>query len=223
MEVLINDVLDGFRRTEDETVERANEVNLQLRSFFEDVHDLRAIFSDDIDIVAAGFIEVVFFKVSLVGKDVADSTKVTKGVGAEQEMIRYFIRHDDFRPVDHRGFDELQCMLAQLQLITFVNGHIAIRHGGAEELFKELKCRRLTDDFSFRVFFQESQCRAGMIRFHMLEDEIVQFPTFEQVFYIFKKFITAGFIHSIDEARLFIIDKIGIVRNTFRNRENPFK
>ena len=75
MQVFVNDVFNRFGRTEDEAMERANEVNLQLRSFFEDVHDLRAIFSDDIDIVTAGFIEVVFFKVSLVSKDVATVPK----------------------------------------------------------------------------------------------------------------------------------------------------
>ncbi|KXA70078.1 hypothetical protein HMPREF3201_00350 [Megasphaera sp. MJR8396C] len=223
MQVFVDDIFNRFRRTEDKAVERANDIDGELGRFFKDVHDLRAIFSDDIDIVAASFIKVIFFKISLIGKDVADGTEVTKGIGTEQDVIRYIIGHDDFRPVNHGGFDELQGVLAQFQLIAFINGHVAIRHGMAEELFKKLKGRRLADDLGFRVFFKQGQGRAGMIRFHVLDNEVVQFAAFEQVFYIFKKFVTARFIHGIDEARLFIIEEIGIISNTLRKGEDPFK
>ena len=62
-----------------------------------------------------------------------------------------------------------------------------------------------------------------MVRFHMLKNEVVQFAAFEQVFDIFQEFVAARFIHSIDDACLFIIDEIRVVRNAFGNRENPFK
>ena len=138
-------------------------------------------------------------------------------------MIRQVIGHDDFRPMDHRRFDELQGMFTQSQLVPFLDGDIAVRHGMTEELFKELEGLRLADNLGVRIFFQESQSRAGMVRFHMLEDEVVQFTAFEQVFDVFQEFVTARFIHGIDDTSLFVIDEIGIVRNAFGNRENPFK
>ena len=101
----------------------------KARCLLEDVDDLRAVFTDDVDIVAAGRIEVVFFKVDLVCIDVADRTELAKGVGTEEDMIGQVIGHDDFRPVDHRSLDELQGVLAQSQLVAFFDGNVAVRHG----------------------------------------------------------------------------------------------
>ena len=125
--------------------------------------------------------------------------------------------------MDHRSLDELQCVFAEGELVAFFDGNVAVRHGMAEELFKEFERLRLADNLGIRIFFQERQGGAGMVRFHMLEDEVVQFTAFEQVFYIFQEFVAARFIHGIDDACLFIIDEIGVVRYAFGNRENPFK
>ena len=62
-----------------------------------------------------------------------------------------------------------------------------------------------------------------MIRFHVLQDKIIEFAAMKQIFNIFQEFITAAFVHGIDDAGLFVINEIGVVRNSFRNRENPFK
>ena len=107
-------------------MERADEVDRKARCLLEDVDDLRAIFADDVDIVTAGRIEVVFFKVDLVCIDVADRTELAKGIGTEEDVIRQVIGHDDFRPMDHRRFDELQGMFAQSQLVPFLDGDIAV-------------------------------------------------------------------------------------------------
>ena len=62
-----------------------------------------------------------------------------------------------------------------------------------------------------------------MVRFHMLNNEIVQFAAVQQVFYIFQKFIAAALIHRVDNARFFIVKEIRVVRYAFGNRKNPFK
>ena len=138
-------------------------------------------------------------------------------------MIGQVIAHDDFRPVNHRSFDELQGMFAESQLIAFLDSHITVRHGCAEKLFKQFERLGLADNFGIRIFFQQCYCRAGMIRFHVLQDKIIKFAAMKQIFNIFQEFITAAFVHGIDDAGLFVINEIGVVRNSFRNRENPFK
>ena len=59
--------------------------------------------------------------------------------------------------MDHRRFDELQGMFAQSQLVPFLDGDIAVCHGMAEELFKELEGLRLADDLASGYFSRRAK------------------------------------------------------------------
>ena len=99
MEIFVDDVLNRSRRAEYEAVERADKVDGKARCLLEDVDDLRAVFADDVDIITAGRIEVVFFKVDLVCIDIADRTELAKGIGTEEDVIGQVIGHDNFRSI----------------------------------------------------------------------------------------------------------------------------
>ena len=223
VEIFFNDVLNRFRSAEYDAVKRADDFDRNAGGFLQDFYDLRAEFADDVDVIAASRVEVIFFKVDLVGVYVADGAEHAESVGAEQYLIRNIVGHDNFRPVNHRRFDKREDVLAQLELVAFLDFYIAARHGFAEELFEQLKGLSLSDNFCFRMFFQQRDGRAGMVRFHMLQNEIIQFAAFEQIFYVFNEFVAAALVHRVDNAGHFVVDEIGVVRNAFGNRENPFK
>ena len=62
-----------------------------------------------------------------------------------------------------------------------------------------------------------------MVWFHMLQDEIIELAAMKQIFYIFQEFITASFVHGVDDTGLCVINEIGVVGDAFGNWENPFK
>ena len=72
-------------------------------------------------------------------------------------MVSQIIGHNNFRPMNHRCFNELQGMFAQAQLIAFLNRQVIIRIGVTIELFKKFKRLGLADNFDVRIFFDQGQ------------------------------------------------------------------
>ena len=83
--------------------------------FFEECLHLRAVFSDDVDIVAAGFVNPV------VG--VLQGTELAECVGRKECLRDGVERYDDFGPVDHRRVEEAQAVGgAEGQCLAFGHG-----------------------------------------------------------------------------------------------------
>mgnify|MGYP000739051833 CR=1 FL=1 len=78
VEIFFNDVLNRFRSAEYDAVKRADDFDRNAGGFLQDFYDLRAEFADDVDVVTAGRIEVIFFKIDLVGVYIATVPNIPK-------------------------------------------------------------------------------------------------------------------------------------------------
>ncbi len=111
----------------------------------------------------------------------------------------------------HRRADELQCMYAQRQGIAFLDDLPSVGIIGAEELLHNIEGRRGRDDDRIRKSLQKSADIGGMIRFHMLYNEIIRCAGTKDLPYILHPFLVKRSVHCVHNGNLFVHDDIGIV------------
>ena len=111
---------------QDGAVQRADGLDVQTSSLFQHSLHLHTVLAHDADEIAAGFGQPLFLHVQCA--------ELAESISAEQDFVCIVIGHDDFRPVDHGGGDEVQGVMAQGQSVAFLDDDAAVSIVGAEEL-----------------------------------------------------------------------------------------
>ena len=86
-------------------VQRADGLNVQSGSLFKDSLYLRAVFADNADIIAAGFVIPVFLHIQ--------GAELSEAVCGEEYFVCAVICHHNFRPVNHRSKHKSQLMASK--------------------------------------------------------------------------------------------------------------
>ena len=63
----------------------------------------------------------------------------------------------------------------------------------------------------------------GVVRLHMLHDEVVELPAREHMVDVFKEQAADRLIHSVDQDGFFVQQQIGVVAHAVRERVGVFK
>ena len=148
------------------SVQRANRLNIQPCRFLQKVLYLSAVFSYDSDIITTSFACPVLFYIQ--------SAEFTETVCGEQHFVTGIICHHNFRPVNHRRSNKCQGMLSEFQRISFFDHDLSICEIGSEKLFHHCKSFHTGYDLRFFVNIHEIRNICGMIRFHMLNNQIIR-------------------------------------------------
>ena len=105
----------------------------------------------------------------------------------------------------------MQLMLAQIQRVAFLDDDMAVFVLGSEVVLHHCKSLIGRYDDGFVIDLHEIGDIGRMIRFHVLDDEIVRGLAVETVLQIVEPFMRKVLIDGIHDGDLVIEDQIGIV------------
>ena len=188
----------------DRSVKRTDRFNIQSGQFLQRILYLHTIFAYDICIIPACLAHPVIV--------VIDRTEFSERVGREQELFFRNIRHHDFRPVDHRSHEELQCIFADRQRLRFLDYDLAFcKTVDIKEIRQHIECVHRGNQFQIRVHGAQFLDIGRMIRFHMRNHKVICRSAIQCFLQIFEPFLCLAHIDRVHDHRFLIQDHIGIV------------
>ena len=193
---------------ENRTVQRADRLNVKVCRFLKNCLYLCAVFADDPEIVSPRFACPVLLNVQ--------SAELSETVRGEQNLIPGIIGHEDLWPVYHGRRDEVERMRAEFQRVAFADDDAAVRKVRAEEILHHRKCLRRRNDLRVRILACKRHDVCRMVRFHMLDDQIIGLASGQRVFEIVKPFMFETGVDGIEHGDLPIHHDIGIVCHAVR-------
>ena len=156
-------------------MKRTNHGYIKVFCLLKSPQYLCAIFSNNIHIVTPRFFKILFFIICIIGKNTSvEHAKSTKRISREKNLFRFLIGESYFRPMNHRRRNKSQLMVPQVDHQFFVCPDVSFRHGFMKILLKHFqRCRRRAN-LCFRIPLCQFQQRTGMIRLHVIYDDIIQ-------------------------------------------------
>ena len=182
-------------------MERTNHGDVQTGGFLQQSLYLRPVFSDDVEVVTAGFV----YPFPLM----TECAELAESIGREQDFLAFFIRQHHFRPVYHRRHDKFQGMLSQTERVALLDG---LRTSCEVDFFKKL--RHHLDglgtgyDCGLGIFFGKPSDVGRMVRFHVLHDEIIRRPSLQGFFQTSCPFVRFTLVYRVHHGYLFVRDNV---------------
>ena len=131
------------------TVQRTNDFDIERRRFFQNRLHLRAVFSDNAEIISSCLARPVF-----VGVECAE---LSESVCREQNFVKVVVSHDDFGPMNHGSGDKRQVVFSERQNVAFFHHDLSVLKIRAEIVFHHLERAKGRHDFRVLVFFRKRQ------------------------------------------------------------------
>ena len=200
-QVVQADVLAEVFR-EDGAVQRADDGDVQPGGLFEKRLHLRAVLADDADVVAAGLAGPFLLHIQ--------RAELAKAVGGEEDFIGAVVSDHDLRPVYHGREDEGKGVAAGGQRVAVLD-HEAVFIGAAEELLHHRKRLGVAHHGDVRVGLDEIVDVGGVIRLHVLHDEVVRLAAVQRRLDIVQPLVGEVLVHGVEHADLFVQHDVGIV------------
>ena len=114
-------------------------------------------------------------------------------------------------------------MAAQGQGVPLLHRLETALHLHGEELADHGQGLGVADDGGLRVAAQHLAQGGGMVRLHVVDHNVVQFPALEGIFQVFKEPLRNGLVHRVQQGRFFVPDQIGVIGNAPGNGVHIFK
>ena len=146
-----------------------------------------------------------------------------ESVGGEECFIGAVVGNHNFGPVNHGRHDKMEFMFAGGEGIAFGNDFYAAVHIEGEELLHHFQCFFVADEGGFGISFADDFKNGGVVRFHMVDDDIVKRSAVQHMGEVFHEQAADGMVYRIEKDGFFVIKKIGVVRNAFGNGKYIFK
>ena len=187
---------------EDGAMCRADDGDVQFRGFLEERLDLRTVFSDDADVITAGFARPAFRIFDVVRAELAEAVR------GEEDFVLRVIGDDDFRPMDHGGGHEGERMLAEGERVAFGDDDAAVFIVCSEEVLHHRESLGGGDDGRRLVGVHEGGDVARVVRLHVVDDQIVGGFAAEHVFDVAEPFVAEADIDGVDDGGLAVNDGV---------------
>ena len=114
-------------------------------------------------------------------------------------------------------------MAAGGKRVALLDEKRARRDVRAEELANHPDRFLIAYDRRRRELFQQPPKRRGMVRFHMLHDDVIERAPVERVRKVFKEPIAYGVVHRVEKHRLFVAHKVRVIGHAARHGVHAFK
>ena len=92
-----------------------------------------------------------------------------------------------------------------------------------EKLADHLKCLRVADDHALRILFGKRRDGSRVVRFHVLDNQVVRRRVFQDRCDILKPFLRLALVNRVHDRCLLVTDDVRVVRHSKRHIEMPFK
>ena len=186
-------------------MQRADGLDIEGGCLLKKTLNLCSVFAYDPDVIAACLVRPVLVRVQ--------SAELAEPVGGEQYLLITVVGHDDFRPVYHWSCDEGQLVLAQGECISFCNDDLAVFKIRTEELLHHCKCLGGGYDLRILVYVHEIRYISGMVRLHVLYDQVVRPAGAGHCLDIIQPFVGETGVYRIHHGNLIVQNHIRIIRH----------
>ena len=174
--------------------------------------DVGAILAHDVGEVPAGLVDPVPVEVHLVGKQLAvQGDEGPEGVGGEEDAVGGIKGHHGLGPVDHGSSHKGDGVVAEgigvalLDLDALVTVHMEA------ELAHQHEGLLRGDDPDLGIAQQDLLDGGAVVRLHVVDDQIVQRRSVQQVFEVLQQLAAGGPVHRVKQDALFVQQQIGVV------------
>ena len=190
---------------EHRSVQRADDADVQSGSLLEEGLHLRAILADYAEIVPCSFVFPGLFPVQ--------SSELSEAVGGEKDLVCIVVCDHDFRPVYHRRGNERQRVPAELQGVSLPYDHAPVFELRPEEVLHHGESFCGGYYHRFRIGLHEIHDVCRMVRFHVLDHQIVRLSSVQSLPKIVQPLMCEIAVHRIHDGGLLIEDEIGVIRH----------
>ena len=199
----------------DRAVKRTDLLDIKGCSNFEKCLYLFSVFSYDTNEIASCFVIPRFFCI--------ESTEFAETVSRKENFFCAVISYHNFRPVYHRGKNKSQLMISKRKCAAVFYFDPAISEIQLKEILDHVECFHIGNNRSVWINFEEVCNVCGMVRFHMLYDQIIWCTSIENLLDIVQPFMSKVGIYGIHNCNLVIQDYVGVVGHAIRNFVLSFK
>ena len=196
-------------------MQRTDRLNVQGLCLREQLLRLRAILSDDAEIVSSRLARPI-----LVGVERAE---LAEAVGGKEDLVVGIIGHDDLGPVHHRGCDKGQGVLAEREGVAVLYHNAALGIIVAEELLHHHEGAVGRHDSQRGVGVHQARDIGRVVGLHMLYDKIIGRTLTEHRLDICKPLLAKASIDRIHHSNLFVKDNVRIICHSVGNGVLPLK
>ena len=206
---------------EDGSVERGDDRRRERQDLLQEHLHGSAVLAADVEIVAAGLagpVVILFPEIAALG----EGAELAERIGGEQDLVLAVETDHHFRPMHHRSHHEPQRVRTELEGIPFLHGE-GVERLPVEELAQEDKRLRGGDDLDIRILPDEFQDGSGVVRFHVMDHQIVGFPAAEGLLQVRQPFCALAGVDRVHHGHFLVQDNIGIVRHPLGNDILAFK
>ena len=120
----------------------------------------------------------------------------------------------------HRRHHKVKCVFSGGESISFLYCDRSALQVKIEELADHRESLCVSDDLNFRVAENEIFDHGAVVRLHMVYNEVIQCAAVQYSLDIFKELASYRVVRSVKEHRLFVHQKVGVVGNSVRERED---
>ena len=221
-EIFLQELTEAF--SPHRSVKRAYRVQLQLGSLFQHCLNLRSVFAHNVGVIPSGLIQLFAEKVSLIGKQAAvESAECAEGICREQQLVCYVIGHHHFRPVHHRCHHKGEAVFARREGVPLFHNLDSARQVHVKKLAQHGLDLAVAYDRHVRIAGQQSLNGIGVVRLHVVNNQIVQLSAVQGILHILKECLIYCFIHGVKQHRFLILQQIGVIGYAVRNAVNTLK
>ena len=190
----------------------ADVVKLYAGELFQGVLNRRAVFSDDVRVVAYHFQPEAVTVHVRVYHGTVKRAETSESIARKQYIGRSVECYHCLWPVHHGSKHKLKGMFSQAERIAVFHLHTVV--GNAIEPCCHVKCLLVANHLHARIILLYQCQRTAVVRFHVVYHHIVNRFVSYDIAYVFEKLEEEIPFDSVDKTHLLVVYDIRVVRNT---------
>ena len=190
---------------ENGAMEGADGRNIQRGRSFQQLLHLHTVLTHDADVIPPGLAIPILLHIQCA--------EFAEAVRREEYLVAAIVADHHLGPVDHRGEDKGQAVLAQGQGSAVLHRQLLHLGGIGEELGHHQKGLGIAHHGCLGIALQEFHNIGRMVRLHVLHHQIIQLPGPQHSGNVFQPLLPEVLIHGVHHGYLLIQNHIGIVRH----------
>lgn len=196
-------------------MERADRPDVKHGSLFQKCLNLRAVFSDDPEVVAARLARPI-----LVG---VESAELAERIRGKEHAVEAVVCDDYLGPVNHGRGHKIKRVPAEREGIAVPDLHLTFGKIRSEELPHHRKCLGVRNDNGIGIYLHEIHDVCRMIGLHVLNYKIIGLLSVESLFEIVEPFVCEVRVNGVHDRDLVIRDEIRVVSHAVFNAVLPLE
>ena len=198
------------------TMSRADVVELYASQLLQRILYRNTVFANDIRIVAHHFEPECVAVDVVIDNSAIQRTKASEGIAREEHLVLSIKSDHGFWPMNHRNKHERKLVVAKVQSLAILNLHNIFCY--AIEAFEHAESLLVAHNLDVRIILLDECDRTAMVWLHMVDDEIVDIAVAYHLVDILKILCEEIHLYCIYQCYLFIIDDVGVVAYSIRQR-----